>query len=304
RKTIGVLIMAMLIFVGCSKDQEGEGLSFFKDSSKASVTQEVDGKILAKVGDEVILDKDIEMLLSKIPQQYRKKYDSPGAKKEIVEKLVDVKVLAWEARRRGIDKRPDVNLRITYFIDQMLAKELEEDVTNNIEVTDKEIARYYDEHKDKFTTQPRVKARHILVKTKNEAEDVLKRIKSGEDFAALAKKISKCPSAKKGGDLGWISKGRMYPAFEKAAFALNPGDISGVVKTSSGYHIIKIENKRPAKTKDLDKVKGSIERRLIKDKREKILKELNSEIEKKVNVKINEDYFKSLKASEEKDKKE
>jgi parvulin-like peptidyl-prolyl isomerase len=294
----------MLFFIGCSNDQEAKSLSFLKGSDKASVTQKIDGEILAKVGDEVILEKDIDMLLSNIPQQYRMRYSSADAKKEIVQRLADVKMLAWEARRRGIDKRPDVKTRFGYLIDQMLAKELEEEVSNNIEVTDKEVAKYYDEHKDKFSTPPKVKASHILVKTKEEAEEILKEIKGGGDFAALAKERSKCPSAKKGGDLGWISKGRMDPAFEKVAFALGTGDISDVVKTSSGYHIIKVEDKRPAKVKDLDKVKGSIERSLINDKREEVLKYLSSDIKSKVTIEINEDYFASMKAREEKDKKE
>ncbi len=304
RQFVVVAITAMLFFIGCSNDQEAKSLSFFKGSDKATVTQKIDGEILAKVGDEVILEKDIDMLLSKVPQQYRMRYSSADAKKEIVQRLVDVKMLAWEARRRGIDKRPDVKTRFEYLIDQMLAKELEEEISSNIEVTDKEVAKYYDEHKDKFSTPPKIKVRHILVKTKEEAEEVLKEIKGGKDFATLAKERSNCPSAKKGGDLGLISKGRMDPAFEKAAFALGEGDISDVVKTSYGYHIIKVEDKSPAKVKDLDKVKAAIERSVINDKREEVLKDLSSDIKSKVTIEINEAYFASIKAREEKDKKE
>jgi len=304
RQFVIVAITAMLFFIGCSNDQEAKSLSFLKGGDKATATQEIEGEILAKVGDDVILEKDIDMLLSKIPQQYRMRYSSADARKEIVQRLVDVKMLAWEAKRRGIDKRADVKTRIEYLIDQMLAKELEEEVSNNIEVTDKEVAKYYDEHKDKFSTPPKIKVSHILVKTKEEAEEVLKEIKGGKDFAALAKEKSNCPSAKKGGDLGWISKGRMDPAFEKAAFALGTGDISDVVKTSYGYHIIKAEDKRLAKVKDLDKVKASIEKTLIDDKLKGSVEDLSSDIKSKVNIEINEDYFASAKAREEKDKKD
>ncbi|MEA3222786.1 MAG: peptidylprolyl isomerase [Thermodesulfobacteriota bacterium] len=304
RQFVIMAIMAMLFLIGCSNDQEAKSLSFLKGSDKATATQEGEGEILAKVGDDVILEKDIDMLLSKIPQQYRMRYSSADAKKEIVQRLVDVKMLAWEAKRRGIDKRADVKTRIEYLIDQMLAKELEEEVSNNIEVTDKEVAKYYDEHKDKFSTPPKIKVRHILVKTKEEAEEVLKEIKGGKDFAALAKERSNCPSAKKGGDLGWISRGRMDPAFEKAAFALGTGDISDVVKTSYGYHIIKAEDKRPAKVKDLDKVKAAIEKTLVNDKLKGSVEDLSSDIKSKVNIEINEDYFASAKAREEKDKRD
>lgn len=80
---------------------------------------------------------------------------------------------------------------------------------------------------------------HILVKTRQEAEKVLERLKKGEKFANIAKQVSLCPSSKRGGDLGTFGKGQMVKEFEKAAFALEKGQISPIVKTRFGYHIIK-----------------------------------------------------------------
>ena len=80
---------------------------------------------------------------------------------------------------------------------------------------------------------------HILVKTEKEIKSVLERIKKGEKFSAIAKEISLCPSKKRGGDLGKFGRGQMVKEFEKAAFALEKGQISGIVKTQFGYHIIK-----------------------------------------------------------------
>ena len=85
-----------------------------------------------------------------------------------------------------------------------------------------------------------VRASHILVKTEDQANDILKRINGGEDFADVAKRFSKCPSGSKGGDLGWFGKGMMVPEFEKAAFETAEGNIVGPVKTQFGYHIIKV----------------------------------------------------------------
>lgn len=85
-----------------------------------------------------------------------------------------------------------------------------------------------------------VRASHILVKTEEQANDILKRINGGEDFADVAKRFSKCPSGNKGGDLGWFGKGMMVPEFEKAAFETADGKIIGPVKTQFGYHIIKV----------------------------------------------------------------
>ena len=80
---------------------------------------------------------------------------------------------------------------------------------------------------------------HILVSSKETAESVLERLKKGENFSKIAKDISKCPSGKSGGDLGWFGRGQMVRAFEKAAFSLKKGELSGIVKTQFGYHIIK-----------------------------------------------------------------
>jgi peptidyl-prolyl cis-trans isomerase C len=88
------------------------------------------------------------------------------------------------------------------------------------------------------------RASHILVKTEDEANKILKRINDGEDFTAVAKRFSSCPSRKNGGDLGWFGKGQMVPEFEKVAFENDPGKIVGPIKTQFGYHIIKVTGRK------------------------------------------------------------
>jgi peptidyl-prolyl cis-trans isomerase C len=88
------------------------------------------------------------------------------------------------------------------------------------------------------------RASHILVKTEDEANRIMKRINDGEDFAAVAKRFSSCPSRKDGGDLGWFGKGQMVPEFEKVAFENDPGKIVGPVKTQFGYHVIKVTGRK------------------------------------------------------------
>jgi len=89
----------------------------------------------------------------------------------------------------------------------------------------------------------KARASHILVKTEQEAASIKKRIEAGEDFAAVAKRFSKCPSGKSGGDLGWFTKGQMVPEFETVAFEEEVGKVVGPVKTQFGYHIIKVTGK-------------------------------------------------------------
>ncbi|ABS54735.1 PpiC-type peptidyl-prolyl cis-trans isomerase [Methanoregula boonei 6A8] len=93
-----------------------------------------------------------------------------------------------------------------------------------------------------MTTQ--VRASHILVTSEDDANKILKRIKDGEDFAAVAKRFSSCPSKKSGGDLGWFGKNQMVPEFEAAAFAADQGTVVGPVKSQFGYHVIKVTGKK------------------------------------------------------------
>jgi len=135
--------------------------------------------------------------------------------------------------------------------------------------TDKELKDYYNKHVSDFKVPEQIKARHILIKTNgnkehdkkalNKAEDILKKLKNGGNFIEFAKKYSEGPSAKNGGDLGYFTKGQMVPAFEKAAFALKKGEISDIVKTQFGYHIIKVEDVKNAHTKSFEEAKKNIE---------------------------------------------
>lgn len=95
-----------------------------------------------------------------------------------------------------------------------------------------------------YCMAPQARASHILVKTEDEATRLLKRIQDGEDFAEVAKRFSKCPSGKNGGDLGWFGKGQMVPEFETAAFGNDAGTLVGPVKTQFGFHVIKVTGRK------------------------------------------------------------
>jgi len=152
------------------------------------------------------------------------------------------------------------------------------DLATYQQVSDEEIQAYYDAHKADMVQEEQVKARHILVrvnasdsdKVKEEAkakiENVLKRAQKGDDFAELAKKFSEGPSAPNGGDLGWFGRGAMVPEFETAAFATPKGQVSGLVRTQFGWHIIKIEDKKEAETKSLADAKDEIRQTLAEEK--------------------------------------
>ena len=146
-----------------------------------------------------------------------------------------------------------------------------------VQVTHDDLQAYYNAHRDQYRVAEQVKVSHILIKTplagsdgkvdekgvaeaQRRAEDLLKQLKAGAKFEDLAKKNSEDPgSAKEGGSLGWIGKGRTVPEFEKAAFSLPKGQMSDLVKSSYGFHIIRVDDKQDAHMKTLDEVKGEIE---------------------------------------------
>lgn len=159
-------------------------------------------------------------------------------------------------------------------------KVMEASWKDKADVNDSDTQKYYTENKNEFETPEQVRASHILVKTDPnitdpnqakakaiaKADDLLKQIKGGADFAELAKKNSACPSASRGGDLDYFGKGQMVEPFEKASFALKPGQVSGVVETKFGFHIIKVTDHKDPNTVPFEQAKDNIKKLLVSQK--------------------------------------
>ena len=183
------------------------------------------------------------------------------------------------------------------FRKRMIVQQLiEKEFSSKISIADLEIKAFYDNNPQFFQKSDEVKASHILVRVAADASDATKKearkkiesiqakIKTGSDFAVLAKEQSDCPSKEKGGDLGFFGRGQMVPPFEKDAFTLKPGEVSDIVETEFGYHLIKVLEKKPASTVSFDEVKGQIKQML---NQEKLQKEIVLLVEKlKKNAKV------------------
>jgi len=182
--------------------------------------------------------------------------------------MADLKPSAEEINAYFIKNKGFFNVPETRDLQVIVADQAK--VADTIQLTDAQIQDYYNSHKDEYRTPERVRARHILLSTANKPKDevakiqaqadaLLKQIKAGGDFAELAKKNSQDPgSAQKGGDLGWVSRGQMVKNFEDAVFTLKPNEISNVVTTEYGFHIIQVLEKQPAHLQSLDEVKPAI----------------------------------------------
>ena len=187
-------------------------------------------------------------------QQMRSQFPSEDAFKK-----------ALEARGMTLEKLKD-DTRVDISINKMV----ETEVATQTAPSDAQVREFYDKNPDKFKQDEAVRASHILFrvdetadaatkkKAMDEAQSVLKQARSGADFAELAKKHSADGSAQQGGDLNFFTRGQMVPAFDQAAFALKPGEISDIVTTQFGYHIIKVTEHRPASTVPFEQVSARI----------------------------------------------
>ena len=155
---------------------------------------------------------------------------------------------------------------------------IEQKISPSIQVSDEEVASFYAENPAMFANDAQIHARHIITSATEDAdaatvaaasakaEKARERAIAGEDFAELAREMSEGPSAPKGGDLGFFTREQMVPAFADAAFALEPGQISEVVRSPFGFHVIKVEEKRPAGTLPLDEVSDDLRAMLVQQK--------------------------------------
>lgn len=284
-KKFGALFLVVFfLMIGCS------------NSGKGALGLGKDGKMVAKVGDKVIYDKQIEKFLSNLPPQVTAHYGAARIRREITDGFVNMEMLAWEARKRGIDKRDDVKFRMDMLIDQTLAREIEEELRKGITVSDADMKKYYDEHQDRYGARSRIFAHQIMLTSEADAKVTLDKIKKGGDFAALAKQYSKDPvSAPKGGDIGLVTPGKLEPVLDKAAFNLKEGEVSPVIKAANGYYILKADKVVSEKERPYDQVKPSIENLMKREKVNKAIDDLKNEIKKKAKVEVNEQYFAQFK---------
>jgi peptidyl-prolyl cis-trans isomerase C len=182
--------------------------------------------------------------------------------------------------------------------DTMIGKMLDAEVANEGAVTEEQVREFYQKNPDKFAQEESVRASHILIKAAESADEaskkkaraqidaVLKQVKSGADFAKLAQQHSQDGSAAQGGDLGFFSRGRMVPPFEQAAFALKPGEVSDVVTTQFGYHIIKMTEKRPPSMVPIEKVSDRIRQYLEQQKKQERARAFIDGVKSKAKIEV------------------
>ena len=196
-------------------------------------------------------------------------------RRQVLEQLVAKELIYGDAKKTGILKSKDFKeeyQKVQEKVKKEIAVQIwQKQQLDKVEVSQKESKKYYDDNRGEFKEPDSVHARHILVKTQEEADALLKDLKLKgkalkEKFIVLAKEKSVGPSGPKGGDLGYFAQGQMVPEFNDKVFSMKVGTVSKPVKTQFGYHLIYLEDKKDAKNLSFEEVKSFIEQRLQLEK--------------------------------------
>ena len=230
--------------------------------------------IVAKVGEQSVTERDLAFAMADLAEQFAK-VPEESRKAAVLNALIDIKLMAAEAEKAGMEKDLTFRARMKFLRDRALHNSWFEEKALK-PITDEEVKTRYEKEIAAVPPQQEVRALHILVKSKEEADAVVKEIEGGKDFAALAKAKSIDPSgASNGGDLGFFGKGQMVPEFEAAAFALKIGEYTKQpVKTQFGFHIIRKEEERQVPPPAFAEVQGQVRQVVVREKYVKLIEEI------------------------------
>jgi peptidyl-prolyl cis-trans isomerase C len=277
KKSVLVMLLVFILVVGVS--------------CKKKEVEKADESYFAKIGETVITQEDFDREFQALPPYAQAMFEGEEGKQRFLEEMVKKELLYQEAIKKGLENDAEYQKRLEEFKKLTLISALfEKEVLEKSTVSDQEITDFFESHQSEFSAPHEIRASHILVKTEEEARQVLQRLAEGERFSGVAKAVSvDKASAVKGGDLGYFSRGQMVPEFEHAAFHLNAGEVSDPVKTPFGYHIIKVVDVKRGPAVEFEKVKDMIVQKITSDKQKTVFDTYIADIKKKYEVTINAD---------------
>jgi peptidyl-prolyl cis-trans isomerase C len=252
------------------------GAALSISASQFAGAQKKDDPVLARVNGVEIRQSDLDIAEADVGPSLQ--VQEPNARKEaLLAYLIDLTALAQAGAAKKLDASPDFAARLAYAKNKVLMESLLGDLAKSA-ATEAEMKKLYDESVAKTQPEEEVRARHILVKTEQEAQDVLAKLKGGADFEKLAREISIDPSAKtNGGDLEYFTKGQMVAEFSDAAFKLNKGQVSQPVKSQFGFHVIKVEDKRSKPVPKYEDVKDQVQAFVARKAQAELVMKVRSE---------------------------
>jgi peptidyl-prolyl cis-trans isomerase C len=264
-----------------------------------SCSKKESGTVLATIDGENISLEEFNKELDKIPANMKMLVATQTGKKNYLDRLIIKRLLLKEAKKEKVEGEKEFQDRLTDIRDQLLIESvLKKKITADAKITDEDLKKYYDANKEAFKKDKEINTRHILLKSDEEAKQVLAKLQKGEDFAELAKKYSIDPqAAQSGGELGFHPKGTLMPEYEDAASKLTKtGQISGIVRTKYGFHIIRLEGTRPAAYVPFEEVRDFIKQKISQEKQTELLDKYVNDLKKEAKITIKEELLKEEKA--------
>jgi peptidyl-prolyl cis-trans isomerase C len=240
-----------------------------------SVTAWAQDTVVAKVNGKAITEGDMRLAEAELGSDLGSLPDITK-RRVLVEFLIENQLFADAAEGQKLAAGADYNERMQYWRRRSL-RDLYFDKTIKDAVSDAEAKKFYDSQVSTVKPDEEVRARHILVESKEKARELFEKVAYGTDFAELAKQFSKDPGSKdQGGDLGYFSKGQMVPQFEEVAFKLQKGEVSQPFETQFGWHILKVDDRRAGQMVPFDAVKDRIMASIIHQKAQQVAGDLRA----------------------------
>jgi peptidyl-prolyl cis-trans isomerase C len=245
----------------------------------------MENKVWAIAAGNEITDKDLDEIIMRYPEDKRMYMNNEQGKKQLLEQTIAFELFGKFGEEIKLDRTDEYKETVKKLAKEILIQMTINKVLSEVTLTDDEVQNYYNENKEKFMEQATASAKHILVATEEEANNIKAEIEESKiTFEDAAKKYSTCPSKEQGGDLGSFGRGMMVPEFEDAAFGAEIGKVTEAVKTQFGYHLILVEQKNDPKEKSFEEVKETVTGQLIQEAQQKKYLDVVRELETKYGV--------------------
>jgi parvulin-like peptidyl-prolyl isomerase len=220
-----------------------------------------------------------------------KKTVTRETRRNLLKNLIRHQLILQQALVQALRKDEEIVEKVRQYEDSLVtAKFLQKQLSDQLKQSELELLQFYKENIDDFKTPEQIEARHILLRSSEEAEDILSKLKNGEDFAQLAEQYSiDLPNALKGGEMGRLKRGDILPELEKVLFDLREGQVSGVIPSKFGYHILTVDKIIPAKARPFAEVRDEIRKAVFRQKRDKAFEQMITKLEANADIEIIEE---------------
>ena len=255
---------ALLVVAACAQDRAEQGVGSVQPAAQSG------GQVLATYGNKRFTSEDFRREVERLPPRSRMQLTTVERKRQFVDSYILNDLLADEGRAQGYDRDPEITRQVEELQRRLVVQRVMKGFQEPPDLSDEQVRAYYDQNQRLFSGS-QVRVSHILVKDEALAKSLRDQLRENPSrFEELAKANSTdTATAARGGDLGFFGQGRMVAEFEQAAFTLEkPGDISEVVKSPFGYHIIKLAERKDGPDKPFDEVKDRIRVTLANQKRQ------------------------------------